>query len=1119
MKRISTGFLPAVFALPLCVSADIVAPDFASASTNVAVDTVQEGALVAGPYSHGVVKTGSGTLTLDTDRVIGSGAFDLAVIGGKVALTSSGAPVPDASVPAAMEKAALWLKSDSNIVLEDDGTHVSQWRDARSTLSDGAWSGEYLYAVGEALSGTDDTQKPVMREDGEGRDMVYFNGSKSGSSMSFCKSDGSVAGDIESVRHVFLVARIVESWGYALGSCKAGEQMYFCPGDFSGSTDNTLVSQLNVSPVTVGGAFFLDGNPADLRQEKASPGLKVLEWSGLGAMSVKVGAIFRDRNIGWSYKRSGGDDIGEVVVFTNDLTTAERVSVERYLLAKWKNVVPGPAGLKPAFGNAAGLVVDNAAGSTAKVAVDGSPVVEKRGEGTVELACGDFGAPRISLLGGSALTHLGTVGAVLEDGVDLSHAEGADAKTETAALVRSVGTEGRINLSGEARYRLDAIPSETERLTVTSGALSLTAPGTDGALDGIASDEVVFEDPSFEKSGYLQVADGAQASYNGWTFRTFANNVQGYVGYAYQLTFPMTAWRAEHGYPAPHGTKVLGIKGKADFWTSVTLPKRGVYELSFQACKRTSAAIVYVDVAAVQNGVTNWLGRCRPVTGSGFRPHRFKTPILEAGECTLYFGHLKDEDCLPHFDDFRMRYLPQFSGEEIVPVPNGNFEMFEFAGKTTRNATVDSCLSNNTVRGWTLVNIAAGLEGFRSVTPVADMMGDLASMARYRGGQNAYGVCHLLFNDNGSSAVTEKAFKVGKGRWKLRMKSCGWVSNNNNLPWNGVNLTGASSISAAVSVNGGEAVSLGTLAPDTSFLKTYEFPEELELYGDDTLTLTLVHGSATAGTIVDDLEFVRQDELIAGGDFEDNLGVYWNSVSHNDESVEMLKRSAVRLPSSAAYYGQMIGERSLLIVQCGEVFQDIEVPEAGVYKLEFMTRPRVDANAYGNGSGYFVYGGNAVRAYLAKDGATNEIGRTQFVVSTNFVRETFYVEVPAAGTYTLGLQGLNGLPLGDGTHYTLKSNEDGFNVFDAEVLVDGVSFKKSSLGVAPSVSDETELRLDSGTRLYLDYTGTVELKSLRKGGERCYGYIDSSDPSGLVYGPGRIFVDPANRIGLTISIR
>jgi len=186
-----------------------------------------------------------------------------------------------------------------------------------------------------------------------------------------------------------------------------------------------------------------------------------------------------------------------------------------------------------------------------------------------------------------------------------------------------------------------------------------------------------------------------------------------------------------------------------------------------------------------------------------------------------------------------------------------------------------------------------------------------------------------------------------------------------------------------------------------------------------------------------------------------------------------------------------------------------------VYKLEFIMHPRI----YPELSDVLTYGGSGVRAYIAKDGVTNEIGRTGYIAVTNFVRQAFYVKVPSDGVWTLGLQGEQGMPDGRGGYAKLKTAEEGFHENDASVLLDSISFKPAGyLAEAPSVPSDTSVSLRGDTRLYLDYTGTVELKALRVGGHSRTGYVDASDPSGLVYGPGRVYVAPGNMPGLIIEI-
>ena len=183
MKTLHIGTMLCAAFAAVAANADIVAPDFASATTNVESDTTLEGRLVAGPFSYGVLKTGGGDLALDTAQLAGFGTFKLNVATGGVTVASSAA-APQAAVPApaAMDKAALWLKADANIIYDGDGEHVASWRDARDTQTGDVWSGDYFYAVGEALA-LDGAQLPSVRQNDENKPMIYFHGAQSGSTM------------------------------------------------------------------------------------------------------------------------------------------------------------------------------------------------------------------------------------------------------------------------------------------------------------------------------------------------------------------------------------------------------------------------------------------------------------------------------------------------------------------------------------------------------------------------------------------------------------------------------------------------------------------------------------------------------------------------------------------------------------------------------------------------------------------------------------------------------------------------------------------------------------------------------------------------------------------------
>jgi hypothetical protein len=181
--------------------------------------------------------------------------------------------------------------------------------------------------------------------------------------------------------------------------------------------------------------------------------------------------------------------------------------------------------------------------------------------------------------------------------------------------------------------------------------------------------------------------------------------------------------------------------------------------------------------------------------------------------------------------------------------------------------------------------------------------------------------------------------------------------------------------------------------------------------------------------------------------------------------------------------------------------QDVTFPEAGTYRLVFWTRARRVGNTLN-------YAGNKVRAFLSSGATTNLIGITSYSLATNFVRQTFYFDVAAPGTWKFSLQGMNGLPRGDGTYLDVTPGA-GFNANDSLVFIDGVSIRKAdSLGGAPQGRENKAIELNANTRLRLDFTGDVRIKSLRLGGRKVVGEIDASHPSGLVDGPGTIYVVP-----------
>ncbi len=212
-------------------------------------------------------------------------------------------------------------------------------------------------------------------------------------------------------------------------------------------------------------------------------------------------------------------------------------------------------------------------------------------------------------------------------------------------------------------------------------------------------------------------------------------------------------------------------------------------------------------------------------------------------------------------------------------------------------------------------------------------------------------------------------------------------------------------------------------------------------------------------------------------------------------------------------------ERFAALTDSGSVRQSVTFPANGLYRLTFMLRSRADVSD--PTALMFGYGYNQVRACLETESALREIGRTPHILATNFVQQAFCFKVDDAPcTKTLILQGCNGLALADGTvESTMPADFPSGAMKTAQILVDEVELvqQTEALGEAPDIPETVDISLGAKTRLQLDFNGQKKVGRLRLGGHRVYGVIDASHPSGLVSGPGSLFVERLG--GLVITVR
>ena len=1099
-------------------------------------------------------KTGSDTLTFPTASVQTRRPFTLNVLEGDVVVTNGTAPV--LAQPACMQTAALWLDaSQADTLVSPDGAangEVARWYDVRERKDEsGNWGQEYYSAEAKISFVTNQTPEgtwekviryPVRKTVAEtGRKYVDFNGKASGSWMRFMTAankpgttERADLGQISGIRHVFFCGNVVDSWGFLLAG-SSGYSDFWQPSNTGGGVGNLYGPNSSLPGVFSGWTYF-NGELVNGSSFKIPTGPYAYEWHA-GIVAAYCGNFFNDRNI-WSAAngfRCGGDSVGEVVLFTNRLTSAERQAVGEYLLRKWaKPAAPGAVSVQTARGGR----LEIAKGTSAVIDGDGRALIpggqtyaysQKRAyngdtrviSGTAKLNSAE---PELAVAAGDALT-------VTRDGCDV---------LSVAATTDAPSGEARLSLAKDTFVRVSGLEGDAKKLSVTGeGTLILSATNSESRLRTGGDIFATMENPDFEEYT-RQSPTGSTLSLNvgkkyGWDvvektssvyFINLENALAGTA--AWMIYGSGAAGRRTYNYVNYpfQGKSVLTIKQGAIVETQVTFPKAGEYELTFLTGGRTDGSVDqyaggWAHMSLVRAGETNKIGTAFAYLGLSMQHQRFRVPHVEAGAYTFRINHaVGTGDSHSIFDDFKFRLVTEKSEEVVVRPPNGDFEQV-----TPTWANRCGMSWNNKVDGWTLTRSAAGEAGKPDVCLVTRGMTD----TMYSDSGSAYGGVQLAFYGAGGTA-TSSEFTLPAGTWKLRCRSGSiYCNEGSGYKWNGLNtVLGSSRVVQAVLLEKGDAqIDMGTSSTSYSSqsLEDRTFANAIVLTEPKTVRLkiwqtTAATSSAVPCVLVDDFEFVRQneaDELIANGKFPDSTG--WTIKAVRDLSTTVFSNATrlanasvgdpIRLKDSpdfnGAPYGSNLGvnNRALDFCQCGRATRPVHFDEPGLYRLRLSSRSRVWENE--NGTVNMGYGGNQVAVFLADEqGNTNEIYRTPSVYATNFTFRSALFRVANAGDYTFGLMSLNGMPLPDGT--ALKVGTSGS---DCEIFVDQVSVKKAAeADGGPQLPEDFALHLAAGTKLRLDFAGTNRIGSCRIDGRVASGYIDASHPSGLVVGTGCLYVEP-----------
>jgi len=341
----------------------------------------------------------------------------------------------------------------------------------------------------------------------------------------------------------------------------------------------------------------------------------------------------------------------------------------------------------------------------------------------------------------------------------------------------------------------------------------------------------------------------------------------------------------------------------------------------------------------------------------------------------------------------------------------------------------------------------------------------------------------IYSNGSASTSLTLPA-----GTYKLQADICNWPCFLNNRA-----ITGTQSSKATITHGSGTTDTLGSLSTAASVMTSLSWPTAFTVTNNETVTLALTGQSMTAGGLIDNLVLVPQTSaIVLNGGFEASAN--W-TFAYN-QAIQPKDRAGYNFLSQSNDYGTAIydGSRRLLLVQTGIAYQDIQIPDAGLYRLVFHAAQRTPLT-YANS-----YGHNPVRAWLAQNGTTNVIGWTR-VDDSVLVRREFLFPVAAAGTYRFGLQGMT-------------DNSAEFPGTDQNALVDGVSIEPATdMGDTDfPLPKELAISVAKGGRLQLSYIGTQTVDTVYYDGHYFSGLIGQQTCPAFVSGPGALYAYPKGTI-------
>lgn len=292
--------------------------------------------------------------------------------GVQVQLTGAkGAPataVPTADCPAG--DPVFWVDATRSIVADVDGA-VTRWNDCRGSEADG-----YLFA-------TNIIRKPTLTDGADGK-YVNFAHVNCGGKPHWITNENVLVWSklVKNVKAIFAVLDARDRGGYLLGHstrpeiCKAASD----GGFFYRANSDWYYPIIHLGYCAAGDRMYVDGDPVELGAGFHGPGIQLVEYhtATRQIMADAFGTGYRDG--GTEDAANGGVHAYEYVIYTNELSAAERTQTAQYLLKKWRH---RDVALEETLPTADIGTVDGAADGGIAVAANETLNVDSLGAGTL----------------------------------------------------------------------------------------------------------------------------------------------------------------------------------------------------------------------------------------------------------------------------------------------------------------------------------------------------------------------------------------------------------------------------------------------------------------------------------------------------------------------------------------------------------------------------------------------------------------------------------------------------------------------------------------------------------------------------------------------------------------